>query len=213
MFSYSAIAPATNSVSCNGKCGREQRDLLKSIPDYNKSGSITEQELAYCNALFDLEKKFAELSFDERYEARKVHSAPIMDEFFDWTESSTGHILASPRSAIGKAVRYALGQRKYLENVLLDGRLELSNNRAERSIKPFVIGRKNWLFSNTGKGAIASSVIYSIVETAKENGLKPYEYLKYIFETAPNIDITEPEQLEKLLPWNAPEECRSDVNP
>lgn len=78
-------------------------------------------------------------------------------------------------------------------------RLELSNNRAERSIKPFVIGRKNWLFSNSQKGARASSVIYSVIETAKENGLRPFEYLKYLFETLPNTTIG---AIASLLPWN-----------
>jgi hypothetical protein len=77
---------------------------------------------------------------------------------------------------LGEAVLYALNQRPWLERVLLDGRLELSNNRAERSIKPFVIGRKNWLFNNTPKGTVASAMIYSIVETTKENGLNPFEY-------------------------------------
>src|SRR5699024_8467192 len=72
---------------------------------------------------------------------------------------------------------------------LKDGRLEIDNNRGERSIKPFVIGRKNWLFSNTAKGANASAIIYSVVETAKENGLNPFNYLKYLFEILPNMDI------------------------
>jgi len=74
--------------------------------------------------------------------------------------------------------------------------------------KPFVIGRKNWIFSNTEKGAAASSVIYSVIETAKENNLKPYEYLKFIFETAPNIDVADFEAVQNLLPWNAPDVCR-----
>jgi hypothetical protein len=88
---------------------------------------------------------------------------------------------------MGMALAYAMNQRKHPENVLLDGRLEISNNRSERSIKPFVIGRKNWIFSNTENGATASAMFYSIIETAKENGLKPCEYLKFIFETALNI--------------------------
>ena len=85
---------------------------------------------------------------------------------------------------------------------------ELSNNRAERSIKPFVIGRKNWIFANTPKGATASSVLYSIIETAKENGIKPYEYLKFVFETAPNIAFDDAVELQRLLPWNAPDVCK-----
>ena len=93
-----------------------------------------------------------------------------------------------------------MSQRKYLERYLLDGRLEISNNRAERSIKPFVIGRKNWLFANTPRGARASAVIYSSIETAKENGLNPYDYLTYIFECAPNVDMQNLQYMETLIP-------------
>ena len=113
-----------------------------------------------------------------------------------------------PKSALGKAIHYALEQRPYLENVYLDGRLELSNNRAERSIKPFVIGRKNWLFSATPKGARASSVIYSIFETAKENGLRLFEYMEHLLSASPALKDS---KLEALMPWSPslPENCRT----
>jgi len=93
---------------------------------------------------------------------------------------------------------------------LLDGRLEIDNNRSERSIKPFVIGRKNWLFANTPRGARASAIIYSIIETAKENKLNPFTYLTYLFETLPNIDTNDPNALDDLLPWSPtlPTICR-----
>ena len=92
---------------------------------------------------------------------------------------------------------------RYLE----DGRLELSNNRAERSIKPFVMGRKNWLFANTTGGAQASAVIYSLIETARENGLDPYRYLLWLLQNAPQLSETDEAWDEKLLPANAPKEC------
>src|SRR5207248_410127 len=85
---------------------------------------------------------------------------------------------------------------------MADGRLEISNNRAERAIKPFVIGRKNWLFADTPRGAEASATIYSLVETAKENGLNPLAYLTYLFEQIPNVKWTDPEALDPLLPWS-----------
>ena len=103
-------------------------------------------------------------------------------------------------------------QKPYLETYYKDGRLEISNNRAERAIKPFVIGRKNWLFSCTPKGAKASAVIYSILETAKQNGLKPYDYLNYIFETMPTLPSQD--KYDALLPWSSelPESCRLPQN-
>ncbi len=98
-------------------------------------------------------------------------------------------------------------QWPYLTRYLEDGRLELSNNRAERSMKPFVMGRKNWLFANTPGSAQASSVIYSLIETAKENGLDPYRYLLWVLRNAPGLSETDEAWAEKLLPANAPEEC------
>ena len=92
---------------------------------------------------------------------------------------------------------------RYLE----DGRLELSNNRAERSIKPFVMGRKNWLFANTPAGAQSSAVIYSLIETAKENELDPYRYLLWVLQSAPVLSQADEFWAEKLLPTNAPQEC------
>ena len=92
---------------------------------------------------------------------------------------------------------------RYLE----DGRLELSNNRAERSIKPFVMGRKNWLFANTPAGAQSSAVIYSLIETAKENQLDPYRYLLWVLRSAPALSRTDESWAEKLLPAKAPQEC------
>jgi hypothetical protein len=111
------------------------------------------------------------------------------------------------QSHLGKAVSYCLKHWQELNNFLLDGRLELSNNRAERSIKPFVIGRKNFLFCITPLGAGASATTYSIVESAKENGLKPFEYLKYLFTELPNATSKD---LDEFLPWSEtiPDYCR-----
>ena len=98
-----------------------------------------------------------------------------------------------------------------MNNYLLDGRVELSNNRAERSIKPFVISRKNFLFANTPAGTQSSAVIFSLIETAKENGLDPYRYLCYVLEQAPILSRTDPDWAQKLLPEEAPLECRVPV--
>ena len=99
-------------------------------------------------------------------------------------------------------MEYAQGQRPYMENYLKDPRCEISNNRAENRIRPFIVGRKNWLFSDTPAGARASAVIYSIVETAKTNNIAPRDYLQFLFENLPDMEIpTHPEILKQMLPW------------
>jgi hypothetical protein len=104
-------------------------------------------------------------------------------------------------------LNYLKNNEKYLRRYTEDGRLEIDNNRSERSIKPSVIGRKNFLFANTESGVQESVVMYSIIETAKENNLDPYKYLTYIFTKAPNLKDTE--SFEILLPWNVPESCKA----
>jgi hypothetical protein len=154
--------------------------------------------LQYCNELFKIERDLSPLTPDERHAKRQEIATPLVERFFAWA----GSLNVLPKSAIGKAVHYTLSQRKYLERYLLDGRLEISNNRGERSVKPYVIGRKNWLFCNTPNGARASSIIYSVIETAKENGLNPCTYLSHIFKTAPNIDLrNDPLAADNLMPW------------
>jgi transposase len=192
---YHTLPPTIKVVGCWAHARRKFDEAVKSAPPEERSGLPSQKGLDFCNKLFSLEHEYKELKPEERHKARLERSKPLVDEFYAWAIS----VGALPKSALGRALHYALEQRPYLEKVFLDGRLELSNNRAERSIKPFVIGRKNWLFSSTPKGARASSVIYSIIETAKENGLKPFEYLKYLFEMIPNIPIA---KLDSLLPWS-----------
>ena len=119
---------------------------------------------------------------------------------FAWANSRT----APPKSALGKAFTYLKEQWPYLTNYLKDGRLELSNNRAERSIKPFVIDRKNFLFANTPGGAQGSAVIFSLIQTAIENGLDPWRYLTWLIDNAAKGDV----DAVGLLPWVAPDSCR-----
>ena len=157
------------------------------------------QGQAYCSRLFSIEQELAELPPEERYTQHLERSKPVMDALLAWAETTN----AAPKSALGKAVYYLKEQCPYLIRVLEDGRLELSNNLAERSIKPFVIGRKNFLFANTPWGAQASAVIYSVIETAKANGLDPYRYLLWLLQNAPGLSETDEAWAEKLLPARA----------
>lgn len=121
-----------------------------------------------------------------------------MDAFYTWL----GDLGQLPKTKLGKAVDYALNQRDALAVVLTDGRLEISNNRAERAIKELVMGRKNWLFSTSFKGAQASGIILSVMRTAEANGLDTRAYLKILFERLPNLPVPDdPKELQKYLPW------------
>jgi hypothetical protein len=136
-------------------------------------------------------------------------SKPILEAYLAWLQKQRSRTL--PKSLLGQAITYSLNQWEKLTAFLKDGRLELDNNRSERAIKPFVIGRKNWLFANTPRGAQASATIYSLVETAKENRLHPFYYLTYLLEKLPQLsDPRDPEALDALLPWSPslPLTCR-----
>jgi transposase len=200
---YHNLPPDITVVGCFAHVRRKFEDLLKKTPKAKRKGSNAEKGVAYINALFRLEREIANLAPEDRLEKRLEKGKPISDAFFAWAEG----LGALPKTPLGEAVRYALSQRPYLENIYRDGRTEISNNRCERAVKPFVMGRKAWLFSNTPTGAKASSVMYSIMETAKDNGLHPFRYMEFLLETLPNAKSSD---LESLLPWSEtlPERCR-----
>jgi transposase len=190
-------------VGCWVHMRRKFTDALKTIPPEERADSDAGKAIEHIAQLFRLETLWKDLPPEERFKLRLEQSKPLAEFFYSWLDT----LKILPKMPMGKAIHYALSQKRWLMNVYLDGRTELSNNRAENSIRPFVIGRKNWLFCNTQRGARASSVIYSLIETAKENGLKPFEYLKFLLETVLNTTTGE---LESLLPWGdaVPEGCR-----
>jgi transposase len=121
---------------------------------------------------------------------------PLFEQLKQWLIKSERSVL--PKTKLGEAITYCLNQWEKLTVYTTDGRLNIDNNRAERAIKPFVIGRKNWLFSNTAKGANASIVLYSMIETAKANGLTPFNYVMNVLTHISQGDG----DVEKLLPWS-----------
>ena len=205
---YHNLPPGITVVGCWVHLRRKFLDAYKALGKDAKPQSIIPEAISRIGALFDLEEKWKDLGPDERQKLRLKESKPLAEAFFVWVDS----LNTLPQSSLGKAVTYAKEQRRWLMNFYLDGRLELSNNRIENSVRPFAVGRRNWLFFNTKKGAEASAIIYSIIETAKANGLVPYEYLKFLFETIPNTALS---QLPSLLPWGeaVPDRCRMPVKP
>ena len=144
------------------------------------------------------------ISLEERYVLRQTKSKSVIDEFYNWINSVKDKIL--PQSCVGKAITYAINQKEALCSFLLDARIQLSNNLAEQSVKPFVIGRKNWLFSNTVNGATSSTIIYSTIQTAIAHDLIPEKYLTYVF-----TQIQYGKDVSTYLPWSEqiPEYCKS----
>jgi hypothetical protein len=203
---YHSLPDVIIVIGCWSHARRRFDELLKMLLPEDRDGSSALIGKRYCDKLFKLDDTFADLTPKERLSHRMKYSKPVMDELFAWAEA----LNPTPKTGIGRAIHYLLSQKKYLERYLLDGRLEMSNNRAERSIKPFVIGRKNFLFANTPRGAKASAIMFSLIETAKENGLNPYKYLTYIFTHAPNMDIrNDIDALQLLMPDSVPKSIKT----
>lgn len=190
-----------------------RRKFVEAIPLEKAKGSgkpLAEVGRDYCNQLFEIEDSLRNLSSENRHIKRQELLKPALGEFFDWASS----VKALPGSKLGKAITYTLNQKQYIWNILLDGRLSISNNAAENSIRPFTVGRKNWLFADTVKGANASAMVYSIIETAKANGLNTYKYLEYLLREMPDSDyMRHPENLDRLMPWSEETQsiCKSTI--
>lgn len=180
-----------------------RRNFVDALPKDIKSpeATIPSQGIAYCNKLFEIEKTLEGLSMEQRKLERLKQERPVLDAFWSWIDFNKGKVL--PKSKLSEALNYAINQKEDLMNYLLDGNCSISNNLAENSIRPFTIGRKNWLFSGSPKGAAASATVYSIIESAKANGLNPYKYLYFIFSELPGVQFGQnPEFLEDYLPWS-----------
>lgn len=171
----------------------------------------------YCEKIYKIEKDIRESYskddnyYNERYEIRLQKIAPLLDEFQEYVEKEIPNAL--PKSPLGKALEYTKKLLPDMKTLLLDGSLEIDNNGAERAIKPFVIGRKNWLFSNTAKGAKASASIYSIIETAKFNELIVEKYLVYLLGMLSNVDSKDKDRMLQIMPWSndIPAELRASI--
>ena len=152
--------------------------------------------LNHIQKLYRIEHQIKDKTVAERYQIRQEKSLLLLKQFEAWLIKSEQQVL--PKTKLGEAITYCLNQWGKLQRYTLDGRLNIDNNRAERAIKPFVIGRKAWLFSQTANGAHASAVLYSIIGTAKANGLVPFDYLMHLLTqlSKPKPDI------KRLLPWN-----------
>jgi transposase len=169
----------------------------------DRSKGLAAEALTMIRSLYKIERIEKENGFDKEYtyQLRQKHSKPQVMEFGEWLNENVGKV--PPKSKLGEAFTYALGQWPRLIKYVENGVANIDNNLAENAIRPFVVGRKNWLFSVTPEGAEASVFFYSLIETAKANGLNPFKYLKYLFEKFPYTET--PKDLFLLLPTNITE--------
>ncbi|WP_050207081.1 IS66 family transposase, partial [Streptococcus pneumoniae] len=184
-----------------------RRKFFEATPKQADKSSLGAKGLAYCDQLFSLERDWEDLSADERLQRRQEELYPLMENFFAWCRRQS----VLPGSKLGRAIEYSLKYEETFKTILKDGHLVLSNNLAERAIKSLVMGRKNWLFSQSFEGAKATAIIMSLLETAKRHQLNSEKYLSYLLESLPNEEtLVNKEVLEAYLPWTkvVQEKCK-----
>jgi transposase len=203
-------------IYCLAHIRRKYHDIIVNLNEeaLKKSRGIIGFNL--CEKIYEVEKDIRKKYSEDkdyhklRYEIRLEKLKPLLEEFKEYVDREIKDAL--PKSPLGKALEYSRKLLPKMETVLEDGSIEIDNNGAERAIKPFVIGRKNWLFSNTSKGAKASALIYSIIETAKANDLMVEKYLLHLINRLSNLDKVDRtrENLLELMPWSKtlPEELK-----
>jgi len=184
-------------VGCMAHARRKFSDAVKAQGKNKKRGKA-HRGLNLIRKLYRVEKKARKLKAEERQAYRNRHARPVLDEMHSWLDQALPQV--PPTSVTGQALHYLHNEWDKLIHYLDDGRLEIDNNLAENAIRPFVIGRKNWIFSNSVKGVKASANLYSLIETAKANGLEPYAYLRYLFAELPKAQTVD--AIEALLPGN-----------
>lgn len=192
---YNAVEGAIHCACFAHTRRRFEEAMPKNAPADNSARIGFE----FCQELFMLERKFEKLSPEERLIQRHKQSKPVLDKFYKWIE--TVHPLAG--SKLAQAIGYAVNQKKTLSSFLLDGCIEISTNRIENCIRPFSVGRKNYLFAATVNGARASAIAYSIIESARKNGLNPFQYLLHLFTELPTVLTKNPNaDLSPFFPWS-----------
>ena len=181
-----------------------RRKWLEAMPEGADAKTCKAAEgYEFCNRLFELERQFEGLTAEERLIQRKEKSGPILEAYWTWL-----YTIPRPTGKLKDAVTYAQNQKAHLSAFLEHGEIEISNNQVENAIRPFVVGRKGWLFADTPQGAEASAIIYSLMETAKANNLRLDDYLLHLLSIMPErAEQNKDFEIDDLLPWS--EEMKS----
>ncbi len=184
-----------------GCLAHARRKFIEASKLSNKKGNA-EIALQYIQEIYGIEKEVRSLNLDTELfnQQRRELTIPVWQDFYKWLKKMKTEV--PPKTKLGQAITYTLNEYKKIVRYLKSSATTPDNNIAENAIRPFVIGRKNWLFCDTPRGAHASAVIYSLLETAKANNIEPQEYLYHLFERLPAVDVKNQLALESLLPWN-----------
>ena len=209
--------PDVTNANCWAHARRDFADAVKAADKKNPSSvrqSVAYQVLQKIAGFYNADTELKGLSSEERLQKRQELIRPLVEEFFAWVKQQFNDCAVPPKSKTGQGMNFIINQEKYLKVFLEDGDVPIDNSASERAIRTFCLGKKNWMFHNTAKGASASAMVYSISETAKLNNLRPYYYFKYILTEQPKIceekENIDPEKLDYLMPWSdsLPDECR-----
>ena len=194
-------------LGCFDHARRKFNDAIKVQPKKKTSGpSIADRAMGKINALYRLEREVKEKTPAERYQLRQEIAVPLLDELHTWL---THTLERTDKSGLTyKAIFYTLNQWEKLIRYCEDGRLEINNAGAENAIRPFAVGRRRWLFCDTPKGARASAIHYSLIETCKANGVNPDDYYRYILPRIAKAQTVD--DWEALLPWNVKSEFQKN---
>ena len=205
------------NANCWAHARRDYADAVKAADKSDSDAvkrSTAYQALSRISQIYKLEGALKDLAPEQRLQERQKNIKPLVEEYFAWVKRQLEDGIVLPKSKTAEGLRYSVNQEKYLRVFLTDGNVPIDNSASERAIRTFCIGKKNWMFHDSVRGAQASAVIYSLSETAKLNNLRPYYYFKHLLTELPNLSDEkgniEPAKLDDLLPWSEslPDECR-----
>ena len=214
--------PRVTNANCWAHARRDFADAVKAAEKGNPEAvkqSVAYQALQKIGQFYHEDGLLKELTSEKRLEARQAKIKPMVEDFFAWVRMQLSEGIVVPKGKTASGLNFCINQEKYLKVFLENGDVPIDNSAAERALRTFCLGKKNWMFHNTARGANASALVYSISETAKLNELRPYQYFEYILTELPkrcdekgNID---PNDLDDLMPWSKslPEKCRKPRRP
>jgi transposase len=195
---YDTLAAKSADIKLSGCLHHARRRFVEIIKVTQAKEGVAHDVLLFITKLAKIEEEIKELSTEDKFNLRLEKAKPILDDLHVYLVAVQPRTL--PKSPLGQAVSYTLNQWPKLLTYLEDGRLENNNNRSERAIKPFVIGRKGWLFADSVAGAEAAAIIFSLVETCKHHGIEAYDWFRYVLQQLPLCQSDA--EVEALMPFN-----------